>query len=271
MSPVLYNPGFKSVGFRDCVVYELDSNGFPNAVDENPYVGHFISGPKVFTLNIPNPRLIQHTGRDRVEETDQLPTLEAANGEIRSSGVDLDVDAFLQGTKKDTHGAYSTFITRNTDKQGFEPQIGIIAWQQSMLRGARRWHYYLIPSSRAIAISGGMEENPVDHRYTVNINPVEKTPWGTALTELDNGSLQAGYIDLYSTLVPTSGKFPMVSFRGDGIQDTFVFTDYKNGKTDYAVTVNGVLVTGDITKTDGQIVFTDYIPEEEAVISVWLV
>lgn len=269
MSPVTYNPGYKNVGFRDCVVYELDDNGYPKAPSTAPYVGYFISGPKAMTLNIPNATVIQHIGRDRVEETDQLPPREGSTAEIRTSGIDLDVDAFLSGTKKDTHGAYSTFLTRQTDKQGAEPQIGIIAWQQSMLQGARRWHYYLVPSSRAVAMNAGMEENPADHRYSININPVSKLPWGTALTEVDNGSLSSGFVDLYSTLRPTS--FPMVSFKADGVEDTFVFTDYKNGKSDYPVTVNGVLVTADITKTDGQIVFTDYIPEANAIISVWLV
>lgn len=264
-----YNPGYKSVGFRDAVVYELDSNGYPAAPSTAAYVGYYLRGPKAFTLNIPNPRIVPHIGRDRVEETDQLSTNEAASGEIRTSGIDLEVDAFLQGTKKDTVGLYSEFITRMTDKQGAEPQVGVIAWQQALLQGARRWHYYLIPSSRAIPINAGMEENPVDHRYSINISPVEKLPWGTTLTEDDNGSLQSGYVDLYSTQLPLN--YPMVSFKGNGVATEFTFDDYKTGRDDYPVFVNGVLRTTAVTKIDGSFEFTDYPAADGAIITVWLV
>ena len=263
-----YNQGFKSVGFRDCVVYELNSSGYPKAVDDTPYVGYFLSGPKAFALNLPNANIISHIGRDRVEETDQLPTKEALSAEIRTSGVDLDIDAFLQGTLKVAVGSHTTLIGRYTDQQGYEPDIGVIAWQQSKLSGSRRWHYYALPSARASIMSAGMEENPVDQRYMLNINPMSKFPWGLAMTDVTHGMVTSNYFDMYSLYAPAN--FPMVSFKADGIEDTFDFDEYKTARTHYTVYVNGVLQAAGITKSDGSMLFA-VAPVDDAIITAWLV
>lgn len=267
-----YSPGFKSVGCRDVQVLLINENGYPKATSVNPYVGRLISGPKAFTLNIPNTQPIAHIGRDVVEETDQLPSREVATAEIRSSGVKLETDAELSGVVVDTVGAYSSFIPRQTDQQGFEPQAMAIAWQQSMLDGARRWHYYLVPSTRIVPMSAGLEENPVDHRYSLNINPVKRLPWGQLLTVVDNGTLKAGYIDLYSTLRPANQgeQYPLVAFKADGTETEFTFTAYANGKTDYPIFVNGVLQSSGVTKANGSFEF-DYPPAADAIITIWLV
>lgn len=264
-----YKAGKKSVGFRDAQVYAINEDGYPAAPSTAAYVGFLIPGPKAFTLNVPTPQVIPHIGRDYVEETDQLPSREAPTGEIRSSGVDLDVDAFLQGVKKFSVGAYSEVIARATDKQGAEPEVGIIAWQQSKEDGKRRWHYCLVPSTRAVVLGEGMEENPVDHRYQININPMSSLPWGTALTELTHGTKKSGFFDLYSTLRPEK-QYPMVAFKANGSATEFTFEDYKTGRSDYPVFVNGVLQTTEVTKADGSFEF-DYPPAEDAIITIWLV
>jgi hypothetical protein len=259
-----YDPGYKSVGFRDAIAIVME-NGLPAATSVSaPYVGFKLSGPKVFTLNIPNSRTIVHEGRDGVEATDQLPSKEAATGEIRVSGINLDTDAALSGVKKATFGN-SSFISRMTDKQGAEPMVGVIAWQQSLLAGVRKWHIYTVPSARAIAIGAGMEDNPVDHRYSLNINPVDKHIWGALLTENVEGALSQGYADMYATVRP---DYPLVSFKTDGSEDTFVFTAYKTGLTTYPVLVNGVLQSTGVTKGDGTLTF-DY-PPAAGILSIWL-
>lgn len=258
--------GFKSVGFRDAVIYDLNASGRPNAQSVSvPYVGTKVNGPKVFTLNMPNPRIIQHTGNDRVLEVDQLPTLEQASGEIRMSGVDQDLDALLSGVDKFTVG-HTSFLARMTDKQGTEPQVGVVAWQQSLLEGLRRWHIYLIPSSRAIPIPAGMGDSPEDHRFSLAPNPTDRHLWGVELDEGTEGAEEFGVLDGYSTIRPV---YPLVAFKTDGIEDTFVFTDYPADDNTYPVWVNGALVSSGVTKTTTQVVF-DY-PPAAGDLDIWIV
>jgi len=262
-----YDPGYKSVGFRDAVVIKMNSSGLPDATSPTiPYVGFKVSGPKVLTLNIPNPRTFAHIGRDGVEETDQLPSVEAATGELRMSGVSLANDAVVSGVKVATFGN-TTSMARMSDKQGAEPIVGVIAWQQSKLSGNRKWHMYAIPSTLAIALGAGMSDNPEDHRYSLNISPVNRQIWGSILTEATEGALSQGYSDMYSTVRP---DYPLVSWKADGIEDTFLFEDYKNGSVTYPVLVNGVIVSSGVTKSDGSVAF-DYPPAANAIVSAWLV
>ena len=249
------------VGFRFGTVFELNASGYPAATSPTvAYEGLQFYGPKAYTINIPETRKIAHAGKDRVIVNDQLPSLEVTAGEIRVSTLDYDLDALLQNVIKFTKGM-ATMLARNTDQQGFEPNVGMLLYQQSkdVITGLRNWHFHIIPSTQAIPIPASFTENPEDHRYSLAPTPTTKHLWGELLTTGVEGTLESGIFDGKMDYKPK-----LVAWKANGSQETFDLPADAALNT-YVVYVNGVLNTS-VIKTTAQIDFDGYPPANNAIV-----
>lgn len=253
-----------SVGLRFVAVFELTAAGLIKPTGLTGYEGLQFDGPKAYALNLPEARKIAHQGRDRVIATDQLPTLEVSSAEIRVSTLNYELEALLTNVSKYTVGDF-VGISRVTDQQGSEPQVGVMMYQQAkdIATGLRTWHIHIIPSTQAIPVPAGMSENPEDIRYTLAPTPTTKHLWGAPLVVGTEGVTEHGLVDLHGPYKPA-----LEAFESDGIEDTFELLHTAANNT-YTVWVDGVLRSSNITKTTTQFVFTSAIPADGANITVF--
>lgn len=243
-----------AVGARHAIVYALNSDGRPNATATTYYEGLELTGPKAVTLNVPEPRRIDHYGADRVLAVDWLPPNEGVTGEIRVAKEDLDVDALVSGVVKFSFGE-ATMLVGSSDQQGDEPDVGILCFQQSLDASTktRKWRFFIIPSARLVALPGGMDENPVENRYAVAASPTTKHLWGEAMEIATEGALEAAYVRGMSNSKPH-----IVAFLGDNAEDEFLFPTAKQASTvdNVTVWVDGVEQTSGITVAVTGVTFT---------------
>ncbi len=257
---------FLAVGARSAVVFALNANGRPDASSPTPYEGLDFSGPKAFSLTVPEPRRIVHTGADRVLAVDFLPATEPATGELRVPHDNHEIDALLTATNAYAV-AEAAFMSEGTDKQGFEPQVGLLLYQQAldMDSGLRRWRGFVIPKARCIPMTPGMEENPVDVRYALAMTPVTQHLWGAALSVGTEGVTEAQFFRFITEYKPK-----VVAFKGDGATTDFLFpSDAPAVNVDkIAAWQNGTDVTSGITKATTGITFS-VAPADGDDIVVW--
>ena len=208
-----------SVGLRSARIYALDSSGYPAANSTTVYEGLELYGPKAYTLESPTSRKIVHLGNDRVLALDYLPPVEGMGGELRSSVHDLELNAYLAGVEEFTVGE-AKMMPLVTDKQGSEPDTGMLLFQQSLDRALklRRWRFHIVPSAHIYPMPVGMDENASEMRYTFAPNPVTKHLWGTALATGTEGATEAAMIEGMA-----ENKPHIVSFLADGVEDNFLF------------------------------------------------
>jgi hypothetical protein len=242
------------IGLRYAVVYALDANGRPAAVNTTVYEGLEIKGPKAFTLTLPDPRQISHMGNDRVLAVDILPPTEPTRGELRASVNDFAVHALLTGTSVITLGE-ATEIAHNTDKQGSEPQVGLLLYQMSLSVGDGLRHYrcFVIPLAVCIPKPQGMSENPEDVTYIVNPTLSNERLWGAQLVLATDGITEASIFEYMC-----EGKPKLVAFKADGTEDEFLFPTGAPAKSTAKISVfkNGVLMSAGITKATTKVTFT---------------
>jgi hypothetical protein len=233
-----------SVGARNVTVYALGSDGLPSpGICGVLNVGTTMTAFKAFEITKPNARRINHVGNDRLLALDFLPPLEGVNATINSGADDFDIDAILTGVKKATVGE-GVYLADSTDKQGFEPFVCVIAYQQAQSRitKARNWRQWIFPSTKAIPMAGGMGDNPTETKYELGPSPVSTHIWGTALSESTDGVLEAAIMR-----GQTEGK-PVFGFSvGDAAELHFPFPSGYTTTTallgKIAVWVGGVLKT----------------------------
>lgn len=242
-----------AVGARHAVVFALNSSGTPAATDKNAYSGLEVEGPKAFALNVPEPRKFTHVGNDRPLAIDYLPPTEAMDGELRVSLENFDVIALLGDVTKFTIGE-ATAVGLATSSQGFEPQVGMMFYQQAigLTSGARRWRAFIFPSARAVYMPSGMSDNTEDVRYKVAPAICKKHIWGTALADSDEGITSAQGFQVLTEGIPN-----LVAFSGDSTEVAYTFPASKQAKTTakISVWVNDVLTTAGITKAVSGITF----------------
>ncbi len=71
------------VGNRFACLFKLDANGYPAATSTTAYEGLIWDGPKAFTIQHPEPRDIDHLGRDSVVQSTSLAPLTSGKYELR--------------------------------------------------------------------------------------------------------------------------------------------------------------------------------------------
>lgn len=206
------------VGLRHVQVFELNADGLPNATATTPYEGLEIVGPKAFNLNIPDARVISHEGGDGVLDVDGLPPKEAPTATLQAARNDHDVYALLSATKARTLGE-ARLIGVGTSKQGYEPEVGLLLYQQAHSEtGGRVWHSFILPKARVIVKPGGMVESPADNAFQVLPSKVSKNLWGAAFTLADDGFTRTFYQDMETQYQPW-----IVAWKGDNIATEFLF------------------------------------------------
>ncbi len=239
------------VGARHARIFALNSSGSPAATNTTPYSGVQVVGAKAFTLNIPDPRKISHQGDDRVLQVDYLPAVEAISAELTTSQEDQTAYALLTGTSKVTVGE-STLVGLGTSQQGFEPQVGLLLYQQSLDEtGTRNWRYVLIPKATVYPHPGGMNENPSEHRFIVSPAVVSKHLWETAFSSGVEGFTEA------QALVGAARYKPLMdSWVAATATTTFTLSTTAADTAKMAVWVEGAAQTaGDVTKGTTQVQF----------------
>jgi hypothetical protein len=244
------------VGLRSAIIFALTAAGFPAGNDDIiPYEGVAFSGPKAFTLTIPEPRKITHTGGDRPLAVDYLPPTDAASGELRVADYRQDIHAILTGVASGSVGEAVETGHANS-KQGFEPQVGLLLYQQSLdlATGARRWRSIIIPKALCIPQPGGFADSPQDVVYKIAPQVVTARLWGDTLVLGTDGYESAQFFE-YMTENPPK----IISFLGDGAEDEFSFPAGALAKAEAKVAVfkDGVAITGAaVTITTAKVTFT---------------
>jgi len=239
-----------AVGLRFGVIYTLNSDGTPTGDDvthTNATDGTEFAGPKVFTLNVPEPRKITHIGEDRVLAVDYLPPSDGMDGELSVSPSELDIVALLGGLTVATVGE-GVLAALASSQQGFEPQVGLMLYQQSLdvTLGTRRWRSFWFPSCRCIYMPAGMGQDTQDIRYKIAPAVTTKLPWGTALNDTDNGCLTMQGVEMMS-----EGRPNMAAWRGNGAEDTFLMPTDKpaTSTAKMAIYADGVLQAAQLSST----------------------
>lgn len=201
-----------SVGLRMARVYVLDANGYPAATSETVYEGIELLGAKTQNLNAVEPRKITHLGNDRALAIDFLPPNELPSGELIASVTDLTLKAILTAVKVRTLGEIKT-MPWMTDKQGFEPSVGLLTFQQSLEKTTkvRNWRFHVMPSLRIFPLPAGMTENAVEIRYPFAPAPSQKHLWGEAMTESLDGATESPIVEGQS-----QGKPHLVAWKAAG-------------------------------------------------------
>lgn len=180
------------VGARHLTFFGLDANGRPAATNTTPYEGLSSAGIKGFNPNWATPRNIDHAGSDGLLQRDVLPPITGAAMQINVSDDDMNLYALITGVAVKTVGeAKETGLM--TDRQGYEPQVGVMVWQQAVdnsdtaAAGQRRWRCIIIPKALCVAQYQGMNENANDTMFNVTAQLTKQRLWGVSLVKATDG------------------------------------------------------------------------------------
>lgn len=180
-----------AVGARRAIIFELNSSGSPNVTNTTPYSGIQMVGAKSIELTIPEAQKKTHVGDDRALQVDYLPATEGISGKLTVSQDDQAIYAILTSTNRVTVGE-ATLVGLNTSKQGSEPQVGLLTFQQSLdASGTRNWRWFLMPKVTLYPHPAGMNENVAVHEYTISPAVVTAHLWETAFNASTEGFTEA--------------------------------------------------------------------------------
>ena len=185
------------VGFRNLRAYQLNASGVPAATSTTVYEGTRISGASTLTLTHPQPRDIIHFGDDIVFARDILPPNAAMDAVLKAGKIRNDVDAMFSGVKAYTVGE-ANGLNVATDQQGFEPQFGLLAYNQAVdadesgtTMGRRMWGSVVFPKAWVIFQEQTRDQNPYSSQYTVRSALVNAHLWGLPYSTSTEGALIA--------------------------------------------------------------------------------
>ncbi len=242
-------------GLRFARLYKLNASGTPAAENTTAYEGLQIKGSTAFELTVPEPRKITGNGEDGVTQVVYLPPLEGTSGTLTQEATDPDVAAFLDDTKVRTLGD-ATLMGGATNKQGFEPQVGMLLTQaaRGLVSGKNYWHSYILPSAQVVKMPGGMTADKAATRHSIAPNVCSAHLWGETFTDTDDGYEQSQFVEVWTNYRPV-----VTSFLADGVEDEFLFPTGTPSAATYAtstvVFVDGVKQTAGVTITATKITF----------------
>ena len=241
-------------GLRYACVFELNTNGTPKASNTTAYEGSQFQGSTAFEMNVPDARKITGLGEDGITQVVFLPPTEGADGRLNVEAGDPTLAAMLDGTKVATVGEAS-LIGIGTDKQGFEPQVGLMLYQaaRGLLTGKTYWHTYIIPSAQVVRKGAGMNAEKAVTVYQIAPNRVSKHIWGTAFSNATEGYTSGQVIEAWSNY-----PLRLASFVADGIAVDFSFPAGTPAVQTDGIVVwkNDTLVSAGITKVTTKVTFT---------------
>ena len=255
-------------GFRYGAAFALNVNGrIAGNSSSIPYMGSTFVGSKTWNLKVPTPREVYHINADRVGAADFLPPLTTATGTLNVSAANQVLDAILTGNKQVQIGESNTLAYLSSN-QGYEPDIALHLWQQSLDSASRlrNWRSFMIPRARAIPINSGFADKEVDGQYSILLKPSNEDIFGLALTNATDGCTDAQLFEAMSV-----GRPAIAAWVGDGYTTDFTFPAGYTPTIDVlsvACYVNGVLQSAGITVSTTKIHFTSA-PAALADITVW--
>lgn len=208
------------VGFRHCVLYEVNDYGVIKPTDENAYEGLHLSGVRTLELAIPNIQPVNHYGDDRIFAIDQLPPNESASGNLVVGKNNFDVDALLTGVKIVTLGE-TKWLGRATDLQGSEKQVCLHAWRQALdtspsKQRVRIWDSRLLPLSQLFPMNSNFAEAPEEKNYSIRPQVSTAYPWGIPFAVPTEGYTEAQMLD-----GSTVNKPKLIAFLGNASATVF--------------------------------------------------
>jgi hypothetical protein len=240
-------------GLRYANVFELNSNGTPKATGVTAYEGLQFKGSTAFELTVPDARKLTGLGEDGITQVVFLPPNEGADGKLNVEAADPALAALLDGTKVSSVGEMS-LVGIGTDKQGFEPQVGLQLHQaaRGLVTGKQYWHTFFIPSSQVVRKSPGMTTDKGVTVYQIAPNRVSQHLWGTAFSNAIEGFLSGQVIEAWSNY-----PIRIAAFVADGTAVDFSFpADWPAVQTTgIKVYKNRVLVSTGITLAVGKVTF----------------
>ena len=206
-------------GFQNGVIYQLNAKGRPKGVNTTAYMGTEVYAAKNYAPSLPKPRLVPHTGNDRLLKTQIFPGQDVASAQISVGAEDLDLLALLMGTTiKEVAGM--RMLPHLTDLQGKEVQVGAILYQAALSRltSAQGYHFHMISSSKMVATLPGFGDAPIDVQFDLTINPSQKYLWGSEMAPLadiydplsgvpETGAKEAGIFSGFSAYEPRIAAF----------------------------------------------------------------
>jgi hypothetical protein len=207
------------VGMKQARVYALTADGVPAATSTTVYEGIQLVGVQSYENTVPDARRIAHTGDDQVLAQDMLPRQEVSTAKITTAINPMDAYAAMSSTKQATIGSATT-IGYATNKQGSEPTVAILMYQQAKeyLSGLRCYRSYEIPATQVIINANGMSADKSAFSFSMLPTAVNHHIWGiqfTANTE--------GYTTSETEEIQTYGLPHICSWRADGTVTTFPF------------------------------------------------
>lgn len=249
-----------AVGMRHARVYALNSFGVPAATQAStPYEGAQVTAAKAFELTIPDVRRITHVGDDIIQAQDILPRQEPTTGVLRVGRNDHDVYAVVSNTNAFVIGE-AAGIGYGTSKQGSEPSIGVLMYQQSKdaTLKLRRWRSYIMPSTQAVINPASMNENPPEFEFSLIPDIATKHLWGKAFAAGTEGFTTSEIVEFM-----TEGISHVLAWQGNGAATNFGFPATKQASSVdkiHAVTTcatDGTVtdVTGTVTKAVSGVIF----------------
>jgi hypothetical protein len=216
-------------GLQNGIVYQLNTMGRPKApANGNAYAGVPCYATKSYTPTLPKPRLVPHTGNDRLLKTQIFPGQEAATAQFSVGAEDMDLLSMLAGTTiKEVAGM--RMLPHLTDLQGKETSVGVILYQAALSRltSEQGYHFHFISKSKMVVTLPGAGNDPIDVVFDMTINPSENYLWGGALAPLadiydplsgvsETGAFEAGLFSGFSTYEPR-----LISFITQSQQTVF--------------------------------------------------
>lgn len=243
------------VGLRSVTLFALTEAGYPAGNSHlTPYEGISFVAPKAFNLTVAQPRKITHTGADGVVGVDFLPPTEGVSGELRVADYRHDIHALVTGIAAGTVGEASE-IAHATSKQGYEPVIGGVFYQQSLdlVSGLRRWRTIVIPKMICIPQPASFADSAQDVVY--QIAPLVSTMrmWGDTLVLGTDGYSHAQFFEYMS-----EKPLKPIAFEGNGSATAFSFPTGAQAAAVAKVAVfrNGVAESAGVTVATDDVTFT---------------
>jgi len=208
-----------AVGTKHMRFYELDSHGVPKATSTNVYEGVQIQGAQSYEIKTPDARRISFKGDDRVIAQDVLPRQEPSTGTLKFSVDNHAAYAILSSTKQATIGE-AVAIGYGTDKQGSEPVIAVLGYQQAkdIATGTRQWRGVIVPSTQAIINAPSMTDAEMQYEVSLLPSAASHHLWGVAFADATEGFGAAEVIEVITENIPH-----VVSWRADGTATKFLF------------------------------------------------
>jgi hypothetical protein len=259
-----------SVGSRYTRIYEL-VNGYPMASTTSgsvPYEGYQLSSVESCQITIPEPRPIEHVGDDRLQQKDFLPPVTGSKVAFVGSRNDYNVYAILTGTKVLTQNEHVQ-IGVSTNKQGANPQIGIMQMQQSLNEvGVRNWRATFVPKCIVYPLPGSYEQTGTKVNIPAQPQLSNVHLWGTQMTAAADGYTSTELVEAQFTTQPWIASW----FTSGSATTVFTFNTLypASGSSKVTVLVNGTEISGSIiTKTTTGFTLTNAVSGSTNVVALY--